>query len=503
MLTGTNNIWQRNGGAYNRASPTKLAWLSPAETARFERLRQGRMLFEGRHREYFLDEERTQFNFPEVRANGQTLKLYAMWNVLGLIANKQADLLFGERPSVRSDDEATQQVIDAIAERSQLHQTLFAAAVEAGWAAETFLELVREGGEPGARAGQVYIRHVPAQEIYPQGTAGMGGQHAEYVRYATATTTQSIDGRPTKLHLLLETHYVAGFIRRRCWKLKDGGGGATRDGEISLDVWPAKRSDGSSLPPEEATGLSRPSLVWIPNQLVGGCPVSDYDGLIEQQDVLNAKHTQIARVLAKHSDPKLMAPAEAADEQGNLPADHDVLFTREGQQYGYLTWDAKLELAHKDRSFALHALCTAAEFPASVLGLEEQSADDSARKIRLKAMPALAKVARKAAYWQAGIRLAMALAIEAETGASPAGLIAVEMRDGLPEDELDRSNVISVYRSAGVMSRRRALTMQYLDPAAVEDELAELEREATAAMPSVLLGEPGEMIEPPGATAAA
>lgn len=490
MNSGASNIWQHNGGAYGRAAPHKLAWLTPAEQTRYERLRQGRMLYQGRHREYFLEEERTQFNFPEVRAQGATLRLYAMWNVLGLISNKSADLLFGEAPSVRVDEEATQAAIDAIVERSQLHRVLFAAAVEGSWAGETYLEIVREGAAAGERPGGVYIRHVPAMELYPQGEPGIGGQHAAYVRYATARATVLLGGTPTELDLLLETKFEAGSITRKCFRLKVGPAGAVKDEQISIDTWPGKRGDGSSLPESEATGLSRPSIVWVPNQLLGGCACSDYDGLIEQQDVLNAKHTQIARVHAKHSDPKLMAPAEAADENGNLPADHDVLFTREGQQYAYLTWDARLELAHKDRAFALHALCTAAEFPASVLGLEESAADDSARKIRLKAMPALAKTARKAAYWQPAIRQAISIALEAETGAAPQIPIAVEMRDGLPEDELDRSQVISTYRAAGVMSKRRSLAMQYLDPAAIEDELTELDEEAKAATPSVFLGQP-------------
>jgi hypothetical protein len=45
-----------------------------------------------------------------------------------------------------------------------------------------------------------------------------------------------------------------------------------------------------------------------PNELVRGRPVSDYDGAIDLQDALNAKQTQIGRVLAKHADPKLAFP---------------------------------------------------------------------------------------------------------------------------------------------------------------------------------------------------
>jgi hypothetical protein len=492
MNSNANNIWQRNGGEYNRAAPSKLAFLTRSQQCRFERLRQAGMIFRGQHREYFLDESRTQFDFPEVRVQGVVTRMYAMWNVLGLISNKGADLLFGEKPSIRVDDEPIQAAIDGIAERSALHMQLHGGAVDASWAGETYLEIVREGAQPGVSAGLAYIRHVPASEIYPLGERRGNGQYAEYVRYAQAGATLTIAGVPSDVKLLLETHYTAGRITRKCFKLKATPAGSDRDGEISIDAWPAKRADGSSLPAEELTGLSRPSIVWIANQLVGGCACSDYDGLIEQQDVLNAKHTQIARVHAKHSDPKLMAPARAADEHGNLRTDNDVLFVDEGAKFEYLTWDAKLELAHKDRAFALHALCTQAEFPASVLGLEESAADDSARKIRLKAMPALAKTGRKAPYWQAGITLAISIALEAETGSVPAVPIAVEMRDGLPVDQVDLSNEISSLRSAGAMSVRRSLQRQGLDRAAIEEELAELQTEAKRNMPNIVLGEQNE-----------
>ena len=490
------NIWQRNGGAYNNAMPHKLAWLSREHACLYERVRQGRMLYGGHHRDYFLEEGRTQFDFPEVRANNTTLRMYAMWNVLGLISNKGADLLFGEKPSIKSDDKTTQASIDGIVDRSSLHTRLHAGAVDASWAGYTFLEITREGAvdaTEGARGGLAFVTQLPASEVFPVGPVQGNGQHAKYVRYATETGTKVTDGAMEKLRLLLETTYTAGSIERKCFKLNGSPAGETRGDEMPIDLWPVKRADGSSLLPKESTGLSRPSIVWIPNQIIGGCACSDYDGLVEQQDVLNAKHTQIARVHAKHSDPRLMAPAEAANPAGNVPSDHDLLFIRPGEEYKYLSWDAKLDLAHKDRQFALHALCTQAEFPASVLGLEENGADDSARKVRLKAAPALAKVARKAPYWQAAIKLAISIAIEAETGSAPTVPIAVEMRDGLPIDALDLANEIATLRSANMISKRRGLVKQGLDPAAIEDELAELDQEAKANMPSIF-GEPNEAI---------
>src|SRR3954463_7349658 len=94
------------------------AFLPTAQQARLERVRQARMLYDGRHREYFLDEGRTQFDFPRVRAGGRVVQLYLTYNVLGLIALKAADLLFGRAPLLRAAGDAQQAALDELVQRS-------------------------------------------------------------------------------------------------------------------------------------------------------------------------------------------------------------------------------------------------------------------------------------------------------------------------------------------------------------------------------------------------
>jgi hypothetical protein len=129
--------------------------------------------------------------------------------------------------------------------------------------------------------------------------------------------------------------------------------------------------------------------------------------------------------------------------------------------------------------------------PLSLLGVKDDSSVETAAKMRLAAAPAMAKAARKSVVWRQAIQMAMALAIEAETGsAPPVGKIGVEMRDGLPDDEVERATTIATLRGARVMSRKRALQMQWLDAGTVRDEMDELAREDAQATPSVLFGEP-------------
>jgi len=79
------------------------------------------MLFDGRHRELFLDEGRTQFSFRQIRTNDGNVKtLYVTTNILKLVAIKAADLLFGQTPLINSDNPDMNAAIAALMERCGL-----------------------------------------------------------------------------------------------------------------------------------------------------------------------------------------------------------------------------------------------------------------------------------------------------------------------------------------------------------------------------------------------
>src|SRR4051812_14849148 len=102
-------LWQATAGeSYNRRAVNYPGFLSEEQKAKLERIRQGRMLYDGQHREYFLGETRTQFNFPEMRAGSSVIRPYIKLNILKLVCNKTADLLFGEEPLLRVEDDIQQ-----------------------------------------------------------------------------------------------------------------------------------------------------------------------------------------------------------------------------------------------------------------------------------------------------------------------------------------------------------------------------------------------------------
>lgn len=447
-----------------------LSFLSADQQARLERLRQARLLYDGRHREYFLDEGRTQFDFPAVRAGNRLGPLYLTYNVLGLISLKGADLLFGQEPLLRAEDDRQQAALSELSDRTGLHRLLYGCAVDASYEGECFLETA-------VHQGEVYLRQVPADEIFPIGPLQADGQFAAYVRYRL----RNLGTAESPIYLLLEVTYLPGRIERRCYQVDDEGGRSP----VHLKHWSASEPhDGlapraAELAPTSHTHIARNTITWIPNLLIRGSAVSDYDGAIELQDALNAKNSQVGRVLLKHSDPRIAFPEEAFDEQGGIRSDHDVFaFNDPARVPQYITWNAELQHAMSDRAFILNQLLVRTETSPVLLGLKEGAAPDAYKKVRLESFNSLTKARRKAAFWRAGVRRALTVAQELETARSnepyPLGPIAVQLRDGIPDDAKETADRLAILRRAGLISIERAIEEQLQDPSAVRKELSRL-----------------------------
>lgn len=467
-------------GLYDRwGSAAPPAWLDAEQKQRWEKLRQCRMLYEGQHRRFFLAEGRTQFRYPEEFIGGRKIQRYLTFNLCRLVANTTADLLLGRRASLVSPDPGQQDEIDQLSRRSFLHSRLHEAAVQMAWAGGAFLEAI-------VWRGQSYIDLVNADEIYPLGTIQPDGQYGSYVRFAVDQIADVAD----KKTALLRTEYLPGQITRKLSWVDDRG----QIGEtVDLSRWPA--FGGDVPPPVQPTGIEANTITYLANRAGDRIGVSAFDGLVCLQDAVNAKLAQVARVIEKHADPKLRVPRAAADANGNFPAGADVVFADAPEEYGYITWEAQLDAALRDRQEAVLAFCAAAEMSPVLLGIRQGATPDAARKLRLEATKDLAKTARTSLLIEPAIARAIQIALELEQTTAARKSFALEpvgvgLRDGLPTDPLDDAQEVSLYRSAGVMSIHDAVALRVDDPAAAAAEEQRLEAEHQATIPPVLLGEP-------------
>ena len=91
----------------------------------------------------------------------------------------------------------------------------------------------------------------------------------------------------------------------------------------------------------------------------------------------------------------------------------------------------------------------------------------------------MTKAARKTAFWTTGIRRAVGIAQDLENlsaGAAryPRHPVGVEVRDGIPIDEKEQAERLSILKAAGLISVQRAVTEQLHDPGATARELSRL-----------------------------
>lgn len=160
-------VWKHEGGSAQwMLRREQLAWLTPDQRCRAERLRQAKMLFGGAHRAYFLEEGRSAFQFPELAAG--LPKFYRPLNLMTLVSRKTADLLFGESCRISIEDKRLQAIVDTVVDQSWLNATLLAAAMECSWAGDAFLEVVRVGGT--TRIGQCLTGSADAVRPHSTGT---------------------------------------------------------------------------------------------------------------------------------------------------------------------------------------------------------------------------------------------------------------------------------------------------------------------------------------------
>lgn len=460
---------------FGRPAGGAPAYLPAEQQHAWHRLRMARMLFEGKHREYFLDEGRTQFDYPTMRVGESYRRLYLKMNLCKLVALKTADLLFGSKVKLDAPTPAQTDSLDLLARRSKIHSRFHTAAVQASWAGGAYLTATVHRAEG-------CLDNVEPDEIYPIGERGPDDQYERYVRFATA----NIGTERIPVHVLLETSYEPGRIVRRVWQLQGG----RKTHELQLASWPFA---GPEWVPELRTGIADNVITYIPNECGGRLGLSDFDGLIEFQDTVNAKFAQVARVLAKHADPKLGVPESAADEKGNIRSDHDVFFFRTKEEIPtYITYSAELAAAIQDREAAIDAFCVAAEMSQILLGIKKGATPDAARKLRLEATNSLAKVGRKSINIEPAIARAIEVAQRLDQTTAfrrsyPVDPVGVEMRDGLPIDEVDESTIISNLRAAGVMSLEDAVERRKEDPDAAFTEIERLKAEKATQTPSVLL----------------
>lgn len=485
MQTPETNIWMNERDARYSTGIACVPYLTKQQNQRLARITLARRLYEGDHYDVFVSEQRTRWPVPKIKLQNEKVEVYSPINLLKLISNKSAGLLYGAEPQFKTGGGEQERKLKALIERSHLQSLLIESEIECSFAGESILHACIFEGE-------VIITAIPAEHIFPEGDLLPTRQYASYVYYAEANrgTEDAPDWR------LLEVRYRAGSIERAVYRLSPD---KEKGAKVDLKEWPAFAAE---APAEvESTGIALNTIIWIPNLIMKGRALSDYDGLIGPQDKLNFKQSQLDAVLAKHGSPKMAIPRVFADKSGGVAMSNQEGFfiDNKDQIPQYITWSAEIGSASAERDAAVDHECVIAEMSPMLLGIARGGIPESAAKYKLNATSSVDKANRKAILRRPLVKRALTVAQMLEQTIAgvryDVGEISVEFRDGLPVDELAEAQIVSLHRSAKTMSQRAAVERRVNNPVAAQAELNELDAENRASIDTtigMLTQEPGE-----------
>ncbi|QGG47645.1 phage portal protein [Heliorestis convoluta] len=465
-----------------------------AHRERIKRYRENKKLFLGQHYEIF---QRVQHRL----SSRQSEVLYISTNLPGVICKKSADFLFGERPTFtagKSDNSNEQKAIERFIDNNDLHITNYESALSNAYRGDSFYK-IRYGQEYEGAVDKtldpfrVIIESQNPEYVFPETALGDTNKTVAY-HIAYPVLVKHSDNEEWILNV--ESHYP-GRIQYRKYRMNPIV--VTVDNEINeWQIYAEILAERK----EVATSVPFPLIVHVPNYATddsweGIDDVSEHKPLFDE---INHRLSQIASILDKHADPAMAVPAGTLgeDERGNpiFRVGIDKVFEVMGKDEvipQYITWDGQLQAAFTELEHLIKMLLINAEIPEIALGVGDagtSGASGLAIKWRLNSI--LAKINRKRQYYDKALKRVLLLAQLLEKARQgkvdyEVTVPKVKFKDGLPDDELELANIMSI-RTSGKPTISQKAAMMWLDDLTEEQaeaELARMKTEEESADPSI------------------
>ncbi|WP_276913167.1 phage portal protein [Aneurinibacillus aneurinilyticus] len=416
--------------------------------------------------------------------------IYISANLPGVIAKKSADFLFGETPSYAAGREGSpeQAAIERFVEDNDLNITNYESALGNAYRGDAFYKVMWAQFWRGELPEEidpfrVVIEAQNANYVFPETLVGNDNLIMAY----HIAVPQYIEGNEWILDV--ESHYPGRIVNRvfRMNALQ-----TTVDNEVvSWKIYAEIEVENGVI----ETGVPYPLVVHIPNfsyddSWEGQDDLTEHISLFDE---LNNRLSQLAVILDKHADPAIAVPVGTIeeDEQGN-PIFHvgrtKVFEVQDKNDIipEYITWDGQLDANFREIEKVIDLILTAAEMPPVSLGKDNSGTSGaSGLSIKWRMSSLLSKINRKRQYYDKGLKTLLYIAQLLEHAQSDEKLDyiptvpKITFRDGLPDDELEMANVMSI-RTGGMptISQRKAIKiLDNLTEEQVDDEVRRIREE--------------------------
>ncbi len=347
------------------------------------------------------------------------------------------------------------------------------------------------GGVAVAREGRVGIRVImdpaisaktPLLALVPEDNIIWDIRHGSFYAGGTVIITRKPDPSNAITYRLFEEH-TTGLVRRILYK--------GTEGELGHQVPLSAFAEFADLPPEQPTGLDKPTLV--PWENVPGAE-SDLFGLGPVLDGLNEAES-ILLGTARKSQPQTFVDRSLLDETGKLDLEgyHVVGGSRMRLPVGTTgmdlikTVDPKVELLQHIQyvNHITQLLVTVAGYAPLTWGIEGQTASIqravSGYAMKLSQLRTLLNRSQKEHMALEGMGWAIATALAMADGSSDVAerLPSIQLGDGLPDDALDGAQQVQFLRQAVAASTDTLVKIVHptWSQAEVDGEVARIETE--------------------------
>lgn len=429
------------------------------DAQRREQVRLGRKLFSGNWRDLLLDVEKlAQHKYREIRTHAREVKaLLIKVNIFRLAAITHADLLLNEAPvvTIPSGNEMQAQRWEEIADHCLFEQRVYDTALTCNIEHLAYVGISRQDGH-------TCLSVLDSLQCFEVGQTGHDDQPQIIDRRWVITVSKS--GEKPRHYLRVERHSApggVGQIENFAYQV-----GHELDCQIPKGAEPVdlKSILGDDAPePIEYTGVDRPLIFRFANRTLRREPCPDltkYD--VDLIDQLAAVTSQIARIAAKHADPKMRIPSGLADPKtGTVDAEKLEHFEDPGKEAEYLTWDSKMVDVLSLLTNVINWLLMVLEISPSLVGIKAGAAPESYQKLFLEATNTMKRANRIKNAWRPLWERVVTTALRYDAMNMPGGYsvepVSVTLRPGLPRPQGDLITEYGSRLQYGLIDRLSAI----------------------------------------------
>jgi len=242
------------------------------------------------------------------------------------------------------------------------------------------------------------------------------------------------------------------------------------------------------------TGINDFLIVRVSNlitseDVTGHDDYTDIDSIVQEIEI---RFSQISRILDKHSDPNMYGPSSALeiDEFGQSSFRGGSKFypieSKDDPIPGYLVWEGHLDAGFKQIDYLIDQLYFLSETSSAAFGNIKQGLAESGSALKRLLMASLAKVNRIRLSFDPQIKKVLKLASALEVaqgkpGATKLNNVYLFWRDGLPEDDGEKTTIETQRYGSGLSSLESSIRrLDGLEGQQLDNEINKINAEKKA-----------------------